>query len=369
MTVHSETADPARKLLAHCRAYKGASLKDGIIQLAVTAALFAAVVGGMLAAHVFHLWWAVACLALPAAGLLIRLFVIQHDCGHGSFFHSRKANDAIGRLISVLTITPYDAWKRAHNIHHAGSGNLDKRGVGAIDTLTVREYQALPWYRRTGYRIYRNPFVLLLLGTPAHLIVIQRLPLRTIAPFFESYQAVPGAVVWRGVILLDLAMAGLYGGLGLVFGWQVLLTVWLPVIVLTSWIGGWLFFIQHQFEHTYWQPGENWAFPNAALGGSSYLVLPRALQWFTGNIGLHHIHHLCSSIPNYRLQECLDNNSELQNTNRMTAVDSFKCFRWSLWDERDRRMVTFNQLKSLGKSDLSRVFSIPETQRPALRDE
>ncbi|MGZ9098021.1 MAG: fatty acid desaturase [Micavibrio sp.] len=340
----SQSGDPTRLLAAHCQSYKGGDVRRSMIQLGITATLFVVLMSGMIASHIFGMWWMIALFALPASGLLVRLFIIQHDCGHGSFFPARAANEAVGRIISLLTVTPYDSWKRAHNIHHAASGNLDNRGEGSIDTLTVREYQALPQHKRIAYRLYRNPVVMLLLGTPLHVIVLQRIPFLTMAPFFESYHAVPPAQIWRSIVLLDVAMVAFYGTLAMVFGWQVLFTVCLPVLILTAWIGGWLFFVQHQFEETYWQRGETWKFRNAALAGSSYYVLPRIFQWFTGNIGLHHVHHLCSAIPNYRLQECLDQNHDLQQMNRMTFRDSLKCLGWSLWDEDRQRMVGFRHL-------------------------
>lgn len=340
--------DPLRHLTAYCHTFKGADVRRSILQLTITATLFVLTMSLMIAAHVYGQWGVIACLVLPASGLLIRLFIIQHDCGHGSYFRSRRANDMAGRAISLLTVTPYESWKRSHNIHHAVSGNLDQRdstaGAGSIDTLTVREYKALPWRKRLTYRLYRSPLILLIVGTPIHIILLQRIPFLKIA-FFESHQEPPPEKIWRSILLLDIAMMVFYGGFAALFGWQILLTVILPVLVVTSWIGGWLFFIQHQFEDTYWQPAKDWNFRDAALGGSSYYALPPLLQWFTGSIGLHHIHHLCSAIPNYRLQECLNQSHELQTMNRMTIRDSIQCIGLSLWDEDLQRMVSFRQAR------------------------
>lgn len=336
--------DSPSTLSAHCQGFKGADLRRSVLQLSISAILFFAAIAVMIVAQQRGFVWIDILLSVPVGGLLVRLFIIQHDCGHGSFFRSKKMNDALGRAISVLTLTPYDCWKRAHNLHHAASGNLDQRGVGGIDTLTVREYLALPRFKRILYRIYRHPLTMLVFGTPFHVIFIQRIPFFTMAPFYESYRSVPSSQIWRSIVALDVAMAALYGSLAFTFGWHVLVWVFLPVVVVTAWIGGWLFFVQHQFEDSYWQPGQNWEFRSAALQGSSYYVLPPVLQWFTGNIGLHHIHHLCSAIPNYRLQECLDKNETLRQLNRMTIRDSLKCLQCSLWDEERQQMIGFHQL-------------------------
>ena len=232
-------------------------------------------------------------------------------------------------------------------MHHATSGALHNRSAGAIDTITVQEYRALPWHKRVNYRLYRNPFIMILLGTPNHVIIMQRIPFLSVAPFFESYRSVPSKKIAPSILGLDLALAVFYGAIAFMLGWQVLVTVFLPVLFITSWIGGWLFFVQHQFEDTYWQTEEKWEFRNAAVNGSSYYVLPKVLQWFTGNIGLHHIHHLCSAIPNYRLQECLDQSAELQQINRLSIRESLKCLKCSLWDEDLQRMISFSDLRRL----------------------
>lgn len=328
----------ARQLAAHCRAYRVPDLRRGVTQLVTTSVLFAALAAAMLVSVAYEYYWVSAVLTLPAGGLLVRLFIIQHDCGHGSFFRSRAANDLLGRAISLVTLTPYSVWRQAHAVHHATSGNLDRRGIGDINTLTVAEYRALPRFRRAAYRLYRHPIVQLLIGAPYQFILRQRLP------FGQSFLT---RRAWRSIISLNLAAVGLYGGAVLLLGYESLLIVYLPILVIAAWIGGWMFFIQHQFEDTYWRSGKDGDFHVAALLGSSYYVLPRILNWFTGNIGLHHIHHLCGKIPNYRLQECLKASPELQNINRLTFFQSLNSVRLTLWDEDQRKMVGFRSLKAV----------------------
>ena len=285
--------------------------------------------------------------ALPTAGLLVRLFIIQHDCGHGSFFPSRRANDLLGLFLSLLTFTPYGFWAQAHNKHHASSGHLNRRGIGSIDTLTTKEYREMSPMRRFLYRLYRNPFILLVFGTPFYVIVAQRFPPAQRSVFVSGYQPLPAGRGMRSIMGLDVAIVLFYGSLGVTVGWLPLLIVYLPVLMLASGIGGWLFFVQHQFEKTYWEADDKWNFHEAAVMGSSYYALPSILHWFTGNIGLHHIHHLCCTIPNYRLQECLKGNEILQSLNRMTIADSLKCVRWALWDETAKKMIGFKDLKAV----------------------
>ena len=323
----------ARHLGRHCARYKGADLRRSLTQLLTTAAPFLLLSAGMWFALESGYWFALV-LTLPAAGLLLRFFIIQHDCGHGSFFRSRFANDMLGRAISLVTLTPYGNWRRAHATHHATSGNLAKRGSGNIHTLTVREYRALGLGKRLWYRLYRNPFVLSFLGPPYLFILSYRVPVGAPVPFREA---------WPGVVMLNAGLVILYGSLGLATGWLNLLLVFGPVIVMSAWAGGWLFFIQHQFEDTVWLDGEDWDFHETALRGSSYYHLPKVLQWFTGNIGLHHIHHLNGKIPNYRLQECLDASPELKGMSRLTLIESLKCAGLALWDEDSRKLISFRQ--------------------------
>jgi omega-6 fatty acid desaturase (delta-12 desaturase) len=279
--------------------------------------------------------WITMALALVAAGFLVRIFIIQHDCGHGSFFKSRRTNHAVGLLCSLLTLTPYASWRRQHAGHHGVWNDLDRRlsGVDIYSScLTVAEYRALnPWHRR-WYRLTRHPFVANVLLPPLIFLVLYRVP-------FDTPKA------WRrerrAVYMTDLALVAAMGGLGLLVGFDRVAAVQLPVLVLASIIGVWLFSVQHRFEHTLWVRHNEWRFSDAALLGSSHLRLPSLLQWFTGNIGLHHIHHLNPRIPNYRLQECHDANPMLRTAPVLTLWSGLRQGSFALWDEKLGRMVPF----------------------------
>ena len=274
--------------------------------------------------------------ALPAAGLLVRLFVVQHDCGHGAFFRTRSTNDWVGRAIGALTLTPYDAWRRSHNTHHASSGNLDERGIGDIDTLTVREYLQRSRWRRLCYRAYRHPLVMFGIG-PAYLFLVRhRLPIGYMRNGWEP---------WITTMATNAATAALVTAMIWLVGAGPFLLVHLPITLLAASMGVWLFYVQHQFEDTYWEHNDDWDFAQAAMQGSSYLKLPKVLQWFTGNIGLHHIHHLSARIPNYELQRCHDENPELQAVNTITLFTSLKCISLRLWDEETQKLVGFGHLR------------------------
>ena len=276
--------------------------------------------------------WAALPLAVPAAALLVRLFMIQHDCGHGSFFKSRRANDLLGRALGVLTLTPYAFWRRSHAIHHASSGNLDRRGVGDVTTLTVREYLALPTWRRLLYRIYRHPLVLFGIG-PTYLFVIRhRIPRGSL---FGRRQN------WASILGTNVAIAAVLFMLVLTVGPRAFLLGYLPMILLASSMGVWLFYIQHQFADTYWAAEADWDFHAAALQGSSFYDLPRLLHWLTAYIGFHHIHHLSSKVPNYHLRACFEQTPELREAKRVTLLDSLRCLRLALWDEEQRALVPF----------------------------
>jgi omega-6 fatty acid desaturase (delta-12 desaturase) len=310
----------------------GADLKRSLIQLATTAAPFIALLTVMGAASE-GAYWLTLLLAIPTGGLLVRLFIIQHDCGHGSFFRSRAANDFLGRVLGVLTLTPYTSWKQGHAAHHASTGNLDRRGRGDIDMLTVAEYQALTPLKRVGYRLYRNPFVMVLIGAPLTFILLQRLP---------TGHARHNREARHSILLLNLALVAVFGLPMLVFGVMPVLMTYLPVTIISSWIGNWLFYVQHQFEDGYWERDGTWNFHAAAIRGSSYVTLPPVLRWFSGNIGLHHIHHLCSRIPNYRLRACFEAAPELGAiTKPITLLESLRCWRLALWDEERRVLVPF----------------------------
>lgn len=317
------------------KAYR-ADARQSIFQLVTTATPFIALLVIMAAVSPGH-YWLTLLLAVPAAGLLVRLFIIQHDCGHGSFFKSRAANDVLGRAISVLTLTPYLSWKLSHAAHHASAGNLDRRGRGDVETLTVAEYQASAPFRRLAYRLYRNPLVMVLFGAPINFIILQRLPL---GRDFRDRKS------RNSILSLDLALFVAFGLPCALFGVVPVLGTYLPVMVIASWVGNWLFYVQHQFEGTHWERQSDWDFHVTGVGGSSYFKLPPILQWFSGNIGLHHVHHLCSRIPNYRLQACLDAAPELDGVSKLiTLRESLGCWRLALWDERRRLLVGFGDLK------------------------
>lgn len=305
-------------------------------EIGVTVTLFAAIWALMFFGLQFGWYWLYALLVLPGAGLLVRLFMIQHDCGHGSFFSHRAINDWVGRAIGVLTLTPYDHWRRSHAIHHATSGNLDHRGVGDIDTLTVEEYRARSRWGRIRYRLYRNPIVMFGFG-PSYVFVLQgRLPIgfmrKGLAPW-NSTMATNAAIACASVLMIWLV--------GL---WPFLL-IQLPIVALGASMGVWLFFVQHQFERTHWSEGDDWNALEAALHGSSYYDLPGVLRWLTANIGVHHVHHLCAKIPYYRLPQVLADFPELRDIGRLTIRQSLKCVPLALWDEQSRRLISFREFK------------------------
>jgi omega-6 fatty acid desaturase (delta-12 desaturase) len=331
----------ARRLVARLQPYGRPDAGRSVAQLLVTAGCLALLWLAMWAS-LGHGYWITLLLAVPAAGFLVRLFILQHDCGHGSLFRSRPANDWIGRVIGVFTLTPYDYWRRTHAAHHATSGNLDRRGVGDIATLTVREYLGLSRRRRLAYRLYRHPLVLFGIGPVYIFILKHRLPLDM--PLRSG--------VWRNLLATNAGIAALMTALALLVGPLALLKLQAPIVLLAASAGIWLFHVQHQFENAYWQRDGSWSFHQAALQGSSYYRLPRLLQWFTASIGLHHIHHLCSRIPNYRLQECLDANPELARARRLTLRESLGCARLALWNEDSGRMIRFRDLEAAPTADL-----------------
>jgi acyl-lipid omega-6 desaturase (Delta-12 desaturase) len=281
--------------------------------------------------------WASLLIAIPAAGFLVRLFMIQHDCGHGTFFASRLANDWVGRVIGVLTLTPYDCWRRMHATHHATTGNLDRRGTGDLDTLTVREYRALSWLGRLKYRLYRHPLIMFGVG-PAYLFLLQqRLPVGLMRNGWQP---------WASTMATNLAIAVIVAVLTWFIGIKAFLLVHLPITLLAGTAGVWLFYVQHQFEHTMWDRDDSWDLRQAALHGSSHYELPALLRWFTANIGIHHVHHLSSRIPYYRLPRVLHDHPELRDVGRITLLQSFQCVRLVLWDEAQRRLVSFREIRA-----------------------
>ncbi len=334
-----------RRIVEHCKNYQGADLKRSLAQAAVSLALYSA----LIAAAIFLIVageWGFALLLAPFSGLLlVKLFTIQHDCGHGSYFKSRAANDALGRLVSILTFTPYSFWRDAHNRHHAGSGDLDRRGVGAVDTLTVDEYRALSRGERIMYRLYRHPAVMFLIGAPFYFFVLQRFPVASAPPFAKNYTGLRFSQIWKSVVSLNIALALVYGGLSLAFGFGAVALAVIPAVTIAAWVGTWLFFVQHQYEDAFWARKPEWTYAEAAIFGSSHYHLPKVLRWFTGNIGLHHIHHLASGIPNYRLPECYRASKDLLALPRLTILESINCARLALFDEAERKLVSFRALR------------------------
>jgi omega-6 fatty acid desaturase (delta-12 desaturase) len=312
--------------------YKEPSLPRSLWQLANTALPFFAVTALMHWAHHRGHPWLALLLAVPAAGLLVRLFIIQHDCGHGSFFKSARANDLLGGVLGVLTLTPYRYWKQTHAIHHATSGNLDRRGFGDITTLTVAEFEALTPWGQWKYRVYRSFPVLFVIGPSFHFAVYHRFP-TIIPPDWKAERL--------SILLTDVAIVSILAAASYAVGLVPFLLAQLPVSLLAATAGVWFFYIQHQFENTYWSRDQNWDISQASLRGSSFYDLPWVLQWVTGNIGFHHIHHLNSRIPNYALPRAMKENPILQEVTRVTLWKSLRCVPLTLWDEAQEKLVPF----------------------------
>jgi omega-6 fatty acid desaturase (delta-12 desaturase) len=321
------------------RQYRKPGALRGLLELAITAIPFALAWFTMLFALYRGYLWLYALLLLPAAGLLVRLFMIQHDCGHGAFLPGKRSNDWIGRAISILTLAPYDHWRRCHAAHHATSGNLNHRGVGDIDTLTVAEYLARSRWSRFCYRLYRHPLMMFGVGPLYFFGLKSRLPFGFMRKGWKP---------WISTMTTNLAIA-IVAALAI---WSVglwpFLLIQLPIVVVGATVGVWLFYVQHQFEQTHWAADTCWSVQDAALQGSSYYDLPRVLRWFTANIGVHHVHHLSSRIPYYRLPDVLRDYPELRNFGRLTLLDSLNSVRLALWDENDRRLISFKEIYRAG---------------------
>jgi len=296
-----------------------------VAYLGLTAAMYAAVDVSLLLVLV---------LAVPAAGFLVRTFVVFHDCAHGSFLPWRRANHWLGIACGLLVYSPFHIWRHEHAVHHASAGDLDRRGRGDVETLTVAEWVALSRPKRLAYRTFRNPLVMLGLGPIWALIIEPRL--------------VPGwarARFGRTIIATNIALAALLAGVGALVGWAAVLVVQLPTAMLAGAAGVWMFYVQHQFEDVYWERKKDWSYAEAALRGSSYLKLPRVLQFVTGNIGLHHVHHLSARIPNYNLQRAHDENPVFHDVPQLNFWDGVRALQLKLYDEDRRRMVTFREAR------------------------
>jgi acyl-lipid omega-6 desaturase (Delta-12 desaturase) len=326
-------------------------------QLVNTLGSYAIVWALMLWSHAVS-WWLTVPLAVLAAGLLVRIFIIFHDCGHGSFFKSRLANDVLGFITGTLTFTPYHHWRWEHSLHHASSGDLDRRGTGDLWTMTVQEYLESSKWRRFLYRLARNPIVLFVLAPVFLFLLRERFPSASAKPRERR------SVWWMNSAILAMVLL-----LSWAFGIKDYLIIQLLVMVVSGGLGVWLFYVQHQFDGAYWERGENWDYIAAALQGSSFYRLPRILQWFSGNIGYHHIHHLSPRIPNYNLQRCHDSHPLFKQVKPVTLLGSMKLINYPLWDEQRRKLVSFRHVrrrqKAIRKSPSSHaVESTASESRP-----
>jgi len=330
------TRPPAKEWVRVLAGYRDPNTLRSGFELAVTLGPF--VVLWVLAWKALAIsYWLTFGISILNAAFLLRLFAIQHDCGHGSFLKSRTASDWLGRILGVLTLTPYDVWRSSHSMHHSSAGNLGRRGIGDVHTLTVAEYRDLSPRKRLLYRLYRHPVVLFGLG-PGYLFFLQnRLPLGLMAR--AKYWI--SAMSTNAAILISLALVWHFGGASAVF------LIFLPSTLLAATAGVWLFYVQHQFETTHWSVEEDWQMHEAALEGSSYYVLPPVLQWMSANIGIHHVHHLYARIPFYRLPEVLRDHADLAQINRMTIRQSLHSARLHLWDSKTKRLLSFTQAKAL----------------------
>ncbi len=323
---------PAQTWYKRLAPYRTADDRRALLELLITLgpflALWAALWGLLQAGQ----YWAIVGF-LPAGALVVRLFIIQHDCGHQSMFSGRRTNDWVGRFLSLITLTPYDHWKRGHALHHAGSGNLDRRGIGDdIITMTVKEYRTASRWTRLKYRLYRHPVVMFGIGPPYVFFLYNRLPLGS-GKLSRSE--------WASALLTNVGIALVYGVMIWAVGWKVFLIIQVPTILVGASIGVWMFYVQHQFDDTHWSRTGEWDRKEAALRGSSYYALPGWAMWVTGHIGVHHVHHLSARIPFYHLPRILKAHPELKTIGRLTLRESFSSVSLALWCERRKRMVSF----------------------------
>lgn len=331
LTEAAPQAEAGRDWVRILAQYREPDTARSVWELSVSLVPFVALWGLAWLALDVSPWLSVA-ISILNAGFLLRLFLIQHDCGHGAFFHNRAVSDWVGRCLGVLTLTPYAVWRRCHSIHHSTAGNLDKRGVGDITTLTVAEYQALSPLRRLQYRLYRHPLVMFGLGPGYVFFLLNRLPMGLMRSGWGYWASAMGTNVMIG---LGLGMIWWFGG------WMPILTIFIPTTLIAATVGIWMFYVQHQFEDTVWDRDDDWQLHDAALAGSSHYDLPGVLRWFSANIGVHHVHHLYSRIPFYRLSEVIRDHAALAQTQRLTLRESFACVRLNLWDEAGKRLVSF----------------------------
>jgi omega-6 fatty acid desaturase (delta-12 desaturase) len=315
--------------------FERAQTRRGVIQIANSLLPYLALTA------VSYLTWGLsplltAVLAILAAGFLVRTFVVFHDCSHGSLLPSRKGNARVGAVLGLFVLTPFAQWRHEHAIHHATSGDLDRRGVGDVLTLTVAEYQAQPWYGRLGYRLFRNPLVMFGFGPIFAMIILPRVA--GIGPGSRRR-------LRNSVLLNDAVLAGVIFALGSLLGWARFLEVWAPSALIAGAAGIWLFYVQHQFEDAYWASGEEWSYAEAALAGSTHLRLPRVLAFFSADIGCHHVHHLNAKIPNYHLREAHASHPVFETVPTIGIADGMRAVRFKLWDTDTGKLVSFAQAR------------------------
>ena len=329
-------------LMAHCRQFHGADNVRAVFILALNLMLFLTGLAAMYA--LLDVSYALVLLvAVPTAFILVRIFIIQHDCGHGSYFSSRTWNEVTGQAISLLTLLPYTYWRREHDVHHAHVGQIERQDVGYIDIYTTAHYQALPAWRKWLYRLYRHPVLLLLIGVPLHNLVFMRVPpLR--AKGFSDRRFLTFAQAWRSIMLHNFCLLLFYGGIAYVLGFGALLAVYAPVAIMGWQIGGWMFYVHHHFEDAYWQAGDDWHPHAARLLASSQYDLPPVLHWLTGYIGLHHIHHFSSAVPHYKLAACNAASDDLKSMNLIGLRESFRTIWLAIIDPQQRKMIKISDL-------------------------
>ena len=315
--------------------YARSDLGRSLRSLATSLLPYLVLWGAMFAAYSTS-YWLVLLLAVPAAGFLVRTYIMFHDCVHGSLMSSKRANAWLGTALGLLVFTPFARWRYEHLIHHATAGDLDRRFIGDVPMLTVAEYRAKPWFFRLGYRLYRTPLVMFGLGSIYSTILMQRVP----TPAARNR-------LQRSVWLTNVAVVVLVAALCVAFGWQAVLFVELPLVVLAGSVGIWLFYVQHQFDDTYWERTDEWSFNDAAIRGSSHLALPKVLQFFSGNIGFHHVHHFNPKIPNYNLQRAHEEQPMFASVPSVSLSDGLRAVQLKLWDEDAQRMTTWKQARAV----------------------
>ncbi len=315
--------------------YAKSDLKRSLSALATSLVPFLVLWAAMFAVYPVS-YWLVLLLAVPAAGFLVRTYIMFHDCVHGSLLSSKRANAWVGTALGLLVFTPFARWRYEHLIHHATSGDLDRRFIGDVPMFTVAEYREKPLWLRAGYRAYRNPLVMFGLGSIYSTVLMQRFP----TPAARNR-------MHRSVWLTNVAVVLFVGALILAFGWQTVLFVELPIVVLAGGVGIWLFYVQHQFDDTYWERTDAWSFEVAAVRGSSHMALPKVLQFFSGNIGFHHVHHLNAKIPHYNLPRAHEEQEMFAGLPSVSFTDALRAVQLKLWDEQGQRMVTWKQAKAI----------------------